>query len=146
MMPFKMNDTIQLLKDTIDSFINSDLDSINWNYKPDPAKWSKKEIIGHLIDSAQINLQRFVRCTYEENFKLIYEQDEWVAAADYQIADIKELLDLWILLNRQIIRVLSNYPPDRLGVMCDNDKNETHLHTVEWLAADYVRHMAHHLN
>jgi hypothetical protein len=105
----------------------------------------KKEIIGHMIDSAQINLQRFVRCTYEDNFKLIYEQDEWVAAAHYQDADIKEILDLWILLNRQIIRVLNNYPESRLQAQCDNDKNVVSLHTVQWLADDYIRHMQHHL-
>lgn len=140
-----MEDTLQLLVNTIGNFLKTEQENIDWETKPSPDKWSKKEIIGHLIDSAQINLQRFIRCIYEENFKLIYEQDEWVAAAHYQDADIKELLDLWILLNRQIIRVLSNYPANRLGAMCDNNKNEVSLHSVEWLAADYVRHMQHHL-
>ena len=141
-----ITDTLQNLAGTIGNFLQTDQGSIDWETKPSPTKWSKKEIIGHLIDSAQINLQRFVRCTYEENFKLIYEQDEWVAAANYQDADIKEILDLWILLNRQIIRVLSNYPADRLTAVCDSDKKDIQLHTVEWLAADYVRHMQHHLN
>jgi len=141
-----ITDTLQNLADTINNFLQTDQSSIDWETKPLPGKWSNKEIIGHLIDSAQINLQRFVRCTYEENFKLIYEQDEWVAAAHYHEADIKELLDLWILLNRQIIRVLSNYPADRLTAVCDSDKNDVKLHTVEWLAADYVRHMQHHLS
>ncbi len=140
-----ITDTLQNLANAIGNFLKTDQDSIDWETRPAPAKWSKKEIIGHLIDSAQINLQRFVRCTYEENFKLIYEQDEWVAAAHYQDADIKELLDLWILLNRQIMRVLSDYPADRLTAVCDNNKNTMQLHTVEWLAADYVRHMQHHL-
>jgi hypothetical protein len=140
-----ITDTLQNLANTIGNFLQTDQESIDWETKSSPAKWSKKEIIGHLIDSAQINLQRFIRCTYEENFKLIYEQDEWVAAAHYQDADIKELLDLWILLNRQIMRVLSDYPTNRLTAVCDNDKNATQLHTVEWLAADYVRHMQHHL-
>jgi hypothetical protein len=141
-----ITDTIQHLSDTITNFLNANPDSIDWETKPAPNKWSKKEIIGHLIDSAQINLQRFVRCTYEENFKLIYEQDDWVAAEHYQDADIKEILDLWILLNRQIMRVLSNYPSERLQAQCDNDKKSVQLHTVEWLAADYVRHMSHHLS
>lgn len=140
-----ITDTLQNLANAIGGFLQTDQESIDWETKPSPDKWSKKEIIGHLIDSAQINLQRFIRCTYEENFKLIYEQDEWVAAAHYQNADIKELLDLWILLNRQIIRVLGDYPLDRLSAVCDNDKNNVQLHTVEWLAADYVRHMQHHL-
>src|SRR6201991_213942 len=134
-----MNQVTTQLTFAIDQFIAiANRYTIDWERKPSPDKWSKKEIIGHLIDSAQINLQRFVRCTYEENFKLIYEQDEWVVAAHYQDADLKELLDLWILLNRQIMRVLSDYPTNRLTAVCDNDKNATQLHTVEWLAADYV--------
>jgi hypothetical protein len=118
---------------------------IDWAYKASPAKWSKKEVIGHLIDSAQINLQRFVRCTYEENFRLTYEQVEWVAAAHYQNAEVNELIELWALLNLQIVRVLTNYPSNRLGARCDNSKQEPNMQTVEWLAADYVDHMLHHL-
>src|SRR6185312_15990354 len=109
-----MKETIIGLNTTINDFLKADLRSFDWNYKPGPDKWSKKEIIGHLIDSAQINLQRFVRCTYEENFKLTYEQVEWVQAQHYQDADIGDLLALWQSLNHQIIRVLTNYPTDRL--------------------------------
>ena len=140
-----ITNTLESLAKAIGDFLDTDQATIDWNTKPARGKWSKKEIVGHLIDSAQINLQRFVRCTYEENFKLIYEQDEWVAAAHYQQTEVKEILDLWILLNRQILRVLSNYPVDRLSVKCDTDKNGVALHTVEWLAEDYVRHMRHHL-
>jgi hypothetical protein len=98
-----MEETIDKLIDAIEGFLKIDQASMDWGTKPSVNKWSKKEIIGHLIDSAQVNLQRFVRCTYEENFKLIYAQDEWVAAAHYQDAEVKEILDLWILLNWQII-------------------------------------------
>jgi hypothetical protein len=140
-----MTETIIQLNEAIEGLLNTDITSINWEQKPSPEKWSKKEIIGHLIDSAQINLQRFVRCTYEENFKLIYEQVEWVQAERYQEAAIEEIIALWRLLNRQIIRVLNNYPADRLQVKCDNDKKEVSLHTVEWQAQDYVEHLNHHL-
>jgi hypothetical protein len=140
-----MKDTILQLNDAIGRLISGDTSSINWNYKPAPEKWSKKEIIGHLIDSAQINLQRFVRCTYEEKFKLTYEQVEWVQAQRYQDADINDILSLWELLNRQIVRVLQNYPAGRLSAQCDNSKTTVSLHTVEWLAQDYVDHLKHHL-
>lgn len=140
-----ITDTTLKLKQTIDDILNRDIAAIDWATKPAPDKWSKKQIIGHLIDSAQVNLQRFVRCTYEEKFKLTYEQVEWVDAQHYQDANIKELLGLWNLLNLQIIRVLENYPADRLQAQCDNSKAEPNLHTVEWLAADYVEHMLHHL-
>jgi hypothetical protein len=140
-----MEDAINLLIATIDEFLKTGLDAIDWETKPSPEKWSKKEILGHLADSAQINLERFVRCTYEEKFKLIYWQNEWVAAKQYQQTDIKEILDLWLLINRQIIRVLTNYPPDRLQAKCDNSRDSVQLNTVEFIAADYVRHMQHHL-
>ena len=131
---------------TIDQFIAfANKQIIDWEHKPSAKRWSNKEIIGHLCDSAKINLQRFIRCTYEENFKLTYEQDEWVAAQHYQAMDIAELLHLWRLLNLQIIRVLDNYPPDRLKAKCDNSKKEVSLHTVEWLAQDYLEHLQHHL-
>ncbi len=140
-----MDDTVNLLITTIDEFLKSATDAIDWETKPSPEKWSKKEIMGHLTDSAQINLERLVRCTYEENFKLIYCQNEWVRAKHYQDTDIKEILDLWILTNRQIVRVLANYPSERLQAKCDNSRDSIGLNTVEFLAADYVRHMQHHL-
>jgi len=140
-----MKDTLDQLSTAIDKLLKTDVSSFNWAYKATPDKWSRKEIIGHLIDSAQINLQRFVRCTYEENFKLTYEQVEWVEAQRYQDADISDLLNLWRSLNLQIIRVLANYPVQRLQATCDNGKTTISLHTVEWLANDYVGHLKHHL-
>jgi DinB superfamily len=140
-----IKDTIQQLNEAIDELLSSDLQAINWAYQSAPDKWSKKEIIGHLIDSALINLERFVRCTYEENFKLTYQQVEWVRAQHYREADVNKLLDLWQLLNEQIARVLQNYPPDRLKVQCYKIKTIESLFTVEWLAQDYVEHLEHHL-
>lgn len=140
-----MNDVISQLTHTVNDFLLLRSQPIDWGARPAPGKWSAKEIIGHLIDSAQINLQRFMRCTYEENFKLTYEQDAWVAVQHYQDADINELFDLWTLLNKQIIRVLKNYPSDRFGARCDNSKQEPKLQTVVWLAGDYVAHLHHHL-
>ncbi|GAC1302733.1 MAG: hypothetical protein NVSMB24_07760 [Mucilaginibacter sp.] len=136
---------VNKLAQTIESVANNNQEQIDWDFKPGAGKWSKKEIIGHLVDSAQINLQRFVRCTYEENFKLVYAQEEWVAAQRYQEAGIDELLTLWRSLNRQIVRVLEGYPPGRLTARCDSSKTGVSLHTVEWLAQDYVDHLQHHL-
>jgi hypothetical protein len=141
-----MNHVTSLLTTTIDHFIETaSQQQIDWEKKPSPQKWSAKEIIGHLCDSAQINLQRFVRCTYEENFKLIYEQDQWVAAQHYQQMDTNDLLQLWRLLNLKIALVLDHYPPGRSQAKCDNDKNGVSLHSVEWLAQDYFDHLQHHL-
>jgi hypothetical protein len=140
-----IKDTILQLNEAIDRLVFANNRAINWTAKPAPDKWSKKEIIGHLIDSAQINLQRFVRCTYEEGFKLTYEQVEWVQAGHYQQVDMTDLVGLWEQLNAQIIHVLQHYPADRLQAKCDNGKTTVSMHTVEWLAQDYVDHLNHHL-
>ena len=64
-----MDKAIIGIEQAVNNFLRADLSPINWDFKIDVNKWSKKEILGHLVDSALINLQRFVRCTYEENFK-----------------------------------------------------------------------------
>jgi len=134
-----MNNTAADLSNTVNNFIVQHSSQINWTQRPALEKWAAIEILGHLTDSALVNLHRFVRCTYESGFTLTYAQDEWVAAQHYQDADITQLLSLWQLLNNQIIMILNNYPPHRLDAMCNNE-------TVEFLAADYVDHMRHHLD
>jgi len=141
-----MNSIILQLTEIINEFQAKRLQSIDWDSRPLPGKWSNKEIVGHLIDSAMINLQRFIRCTYEENFRLTYEQDTWVAIQHYQDSDIDDIIDLWALINKQIIKVLENYPPNRLGARCDNSKLEPNLQSVAWLANDYLGHLRHHIN
>ncbi|TSD66830.1 DinB family protein [Inquilinus sp. KBS0705] len=139
-----MKQTAILLNLTVDDFIANAAD-VNWDNHTAPGKWTNKETLGHLIDSAHINLQRFVRCTFEEGFKLIYHQDEWVKAQHYAIANAAELLKLWELVNLQIVRVLANYPADRTQITCDNNRGEPIYNTIEFIAQDYVAHMQHHL-
>ena len=57
------------------SIIIKDMQSLEFNAKPDPAKWSKKEVLGHLIDSAHNNLRRFVVGQYEQQPNIVYDQD-----------------------------------------------------------------------
>jgi hypothetical protein len=132
----------QIIQDFLIKLITTE---VNWELKPSASVWSKKEILGHLIDSANNNLNRFIRCTYEQNFKLVYAQNDWVAVQHYQDAKVDDLLTLWRLLNKQIARVLTNYPDSMLQNTCDTGKGEVTLRTVEYLATDYVQHLEHHL-
>ncbi|SRR5579871_184353 len=112
--------------------------------KPDPLKWSRKEILGHLIDSAQSNIRRFVVAQYEEAPFIIYNQDKWVAISDYQNYPTTDLISLWILLNKHICIILGNTSEESLLRMCKTNKDIPH--TIKWLAEDYIRHLLHHLH
>jgi hypothetical protein len=110
--------------------------------KPNPNKWSRKEIIGHLIDSAQNNIRRFVVAQHEHHPYIVYAQDSWVAAANYQQYPVKDLIELWVLLNKHLCIVLENLPPAMEERQCLTEE----LHSIKWLAADYNKHLLHHLH
>ena len=116
-----------------------------WFKKSNPSKWSKLQILGHLIDSALTNLRRFVMTQYAPEQKIIYHQDEWVDIQKYQRGDVEELIELWRLLNLQIARVMHTIPDDRLQNLCDTGKDQTEYHSLAFLIADYVEHLKHHL-
>jgi hypothetical protein len=111
-----------------------------------PGKWSKKEVLGHLIDSAQNNLRRFVVGQYDNTEKIVYDQDFWVSANDYQQMNQQEIILLWKLLNERICAILLKMPLENYRREVNTGKEAVQLRTLEWLAADYVKHMKHHLN
>jgi hypothetical protein len=107
--------------------------------KPMPHKWSKQEVLGHLVDSAQNNLRRFI-CGQPP--LIVYQQDFWVSANQYQKMEKADLIQLWQLLNLRIQAVLHNMPEENYSKEC----NTGSLRTLSWLAEDYVKHMKHHIN
>ena len=119
-------------------------DEDNFAFKPSPAKWSGKEILGHLTDSAHSNLRRFVVAQYEDTPKIVYQQDDWVRICGYQQWPTAEIIQLWTLLNLQIARVLEKTPGEAGKRLCLT--NDPQPHTIEWLAEDYIKHLLHHLH
>lgn len=112
-----------------------------------PGKWSKKEIVGHLIDSGQNNLRRFICGQYESiPPKIVYDQDFWVASNLYQQYKKEDIIQLWKLTNAQISYVLTSMPAHNKTKTARTDKSSEEEKTLHWLAADYVKHMKHHLN
>jgi hypothetical protein len=113
--------------------------------KPAPGKWSKQEILGHLIDSALNNMKRFTDTQYfPQPYTVIrYNQDELVVINRYQQLPLEHLLQLWALLNKQVAQVISNIPADKLNYTVIIPSGDSK--TLEWLAIDYVEHMEHHL-
>lgn len=113
--------------------------------KPLPDKWSKQEILGHLIDSAVNNHQRFVRAQQiEELIFPGYDQDFWVAEQKYNEKNWRELIKFWELYNYHIIHILKNIPEEKLNRVCKIGESESV--SFEELIKDYLVHLKHHIN
>ncbi|MEO5979948.1 MAG: DinB family protein [Chryseolinea sp.] len=119
----------------------------NFSTKPSSRKWSKKEVVGHLVDSAQNNLRRFITGQYEKNPPhIVYAQEFWVDVNHYNQADKDDVLLLWKLINERICVVIENMPESNYQKACNTGKDQPDLHALDWLARDYVEHLKHHLN
>jgi hypothetical protein len=120
-----------------------------------PGKWSRKEIVGHLIDSASNNHQRFVRAQFtDELICPTYDQDAWVRAQHYRDAPWRELVSLWALFNQQIARVMDAIPAEaRTMSRVRHNLDQVAFRTIpagepttlEYFMRDYVVHLEHHL-
>jgi hypothetical protein len=139
-----MHSTASALLETVNEYLPklNSLTEEKSSIKPLPNKWSKKELIGHLIDSAQNNIRRFIVAQYEDNPVITYKQDNWVSINNYQSYSLNDLIQLWYLLNKQICSILNNSSNEMLQRTCQTES----LHSIEWLAKDYIRHMKHHLH
>jgi len=106
--------------------------------------WSRKQVIGHLIDSASNNHQRFVRAALQASLDFPgYEQDGCVRVQAPQEADWELLVSLWAAYNRYLAHVIDRLPESKLGTPCRIGSGEAV--TLDFLAKDYLRHLVHHL-
>lgn len=112
--------------------------------KSAPDAWSKKEILGHLLDSAANNHHRFVRAQQVETLAFPhYEQEHWVSSQGYGERPWAELVDLWRLYNRHLAHVISRIPEERRSAVCVIGPDQPV--TLGYLIEDYVVHLRHHL-
>jgi hypothetical protein len=106
--------------------------------------WTRKQIVGHLLDSATNNRQRFVRATSEGFFNgRNYEQDAWVAAHGYADQTWDTLLGWWEAEHEILMAVVDRIPADRLDAPCVMDADTAV--TLRFLIEDYVTHQRWHL-
>ena len=109
-----------------------------------PGKWSPRQVMGHLIDSAANNHQRFVRAQQTPALEFPgYDQDHWVASQRYEDSGWVELIGLWHPYNRHLAHVIGLIPEARRNVTCRIGANAPV--TLGFLAYDYVVHLKHHL-
>ena len=131
------------------------LDDAATGRRPAPGKWSPREIIGHLVDSASNNHQRFVRVRDRDDLVVDgYEQDAWVAAQRYHDAPWVEVVVLWLTYNRHLARLMAATP----AAARERVRHSHNLHlrayqpvaadravTLDYFMNDYVDHLEHHL-
>lgn len=113
--------------------------------RPAPDRWTIKEVIGHLIDSAANNHQRFVRAQFAKELIFPkYEQNQWVSAQHYNAVEWPQLVELWQSYNRHLGHVVRHVDKNALAVRCVIGSYEPV--TLLFLMEDYVDHMKHHLH
>jgi DinB superfamily len=106
-------------------------------------KWSVKQVVGHLTDSAVNNLGRIVNMQISAGQRMPgYEQEEWVALQHYQEREWKRVVQLWVVLNWHLAWTIENVAPAKLGQKGFVGETEW---TLGYLIEDYIAHMEHHL-
>lgn len=112
--------------------------------KPFAEKWSLKEVLGHLIDSASNNHQRFVRMQLQQDIgSFSYTQEEWNAVQKYQAERWGDLVDLWALYNTHLAHVIAHVNHASLRNTCE--MGYPRPASLRFVMEDYVRHVKHHL-
>lgn len=151
----------QFLEDFRDTIVGAkarlnDMSETESRQKSSPDDWSPAEVLGHLIDSAANNHQRFVRAQFTDDLVFSgYEQNQWVSSQKYTDEPWLDVIQLWSAYNLHLLHVVSVIPedvltkarsPHTLDQIAFNlvDKNDPA--TLEYLIRDYVDHMRHHLD
>ena len=127
-----------------------------WTQKPSPDKWSKKEILGHLLDSAHNNHRRFVLASLQDNLIFDgYDQGKWVLVNDYQSWDTLLLLNCWNQANLNIAEIINNsdntiitrdHIDHNFDKICMNRIRADQSTSLNYLIWDYIFHLEHHLS
>ncbi|MBN1312645.1 MAG: DinB family protein [Anaerolineae bacterium] len=119
------------------------VDDSTASHRPGPEEWSAKEILGHLIDSAGNNHQRFVRAQSDEDHSFpSYDPDDWVALQAYQAKDWHHLITLWEVYNLHLAEIIECIPEDKLETTCLLGGDPW---TLQEIIIDYLGHMQMHL-
>jgi len=108
-----------------------------------PGGWTRKQIVGHLLDSATNNRQRFVRAAADGRYAgPKYEQDKWVAAHGYAEQEWGTLKRWWAAEHEMLAAVVDRIPAERLGAECW--VGDDAAVTLRFLIEDYLRHQRWH--
>ena len=109
-----------------------------------PGGWTRKEVLGHMLDSATNNRQRFVRAATEGHFDgPNYAQEPWVNAHGYAGQSWETLLGWWKVEHEILAAVVDQIPEERLEASCVVGGDAPV--TLRFLVEDYVVHQRYHV-
>ncbi|MBI3233602.1 MAG: DinB family protein [Bacteroidetes bacterium] len=134
----KLETLVKIIPDLLNQ-----IDENEFCLKPLPNKWSKKEILGHLIDSAANNHQRFIRGQFEDVPTISYDQNQWNKLNHYVEIDSTHLIAFWTIYNQHLLEIMKRIPNDNLQKECRSTDEKNY--TIEFLMNDYVEHLEYHL-
>ena len=121
------------------------LEDVTVRQKPSDERWAIIEVVGHLIDSASNNHQRFVRAQQADSLEFPkYEQNFWVDSQNYRESSWENLVDLWKFYNLHLAHIIRRIPDEKMRNKCTIAPNEPV--SLSFLVDDYLVHLKHHLN
>ena len=105
--------------------------------------WLRKEVLGHLLDSAANNHLRFVVAALAGEYDgPSYDQQGWVRLHAYRRLPWGELLERWRLLNAVLAALVAEIPDTALEAGC-RIAGAAPV-TLRFVITDYLRHLDHH--
>lgn len=108
-----------------------------------PGKWSIQQVVGHLIDSANNNLQRLIRLQLSDELVFPgYQQDDWVRLQRFDLLPWPEVVTLWLALNRHFAHAIQHADAASLTHIWLHDDERL---TLGFILVDYIGHLDHHL-
>jgi len=150
---YEKKESVMTVAETADQLVSTAREARSWlldlseeavRHKPAPDRWSIAEVIGHLVDSACNNHQRFVRAQESETLEFPkYDQISWTAKGDYHGSNWAGLIELWFQYNCHLAHVIRNIPAEQLSTPCAITSYEPC--TLEFLVTDYLDHLNHHM-
>ena len=121
------------------------MDESTYRHKPSEERWAIIEVLGHMVDSAANNHQRFVRALQTDSLEFPkYEQNSWVKLQHYADSNWDQLVEFWKLYNLHLAHIIRRIPDEKMRVKCTVGDNDPV--SLSFLIDDYLTHLKHHLN
>lgn len=136
---------LEFICKTVPALLRS-IDEPSFSAKPAPEKWSKKQITGHLIDSATNNHHRIVKGQFETMPRVTYENHVWNNGNHYDELSSEQVISFWEAYNNFLLEVIKRIPEEKMANKVQTgEAGEKNIMTIAFVIEDYVDHLEYHL-